>query len=245
MGEFGLQEILKPQFSRGATACELVAHLGGRRYAIFENQKTKRLLIFRLRLTSDADAALLFRFPTATVLELKDATRTNLFRRPKFLSFGTPRGRRFPALALQASVFRGRHDARCFRPHLSRHLARLDRRWAACGFRGRPASRFCLRWRPSLCRSSVAPLATHRLHSPQPLLLANAASITNAPCFASAPESSSSRAPFRANRCWRCPGALQSGARVPARVWLQPRNWRSAVSVHSAARSGWRSRCSK
>jgi len=91
MGEFGLQEILK-QFLAEPQAVNLSPTWAGDRYAIFENQKTKQdLLIFRLRLTSDADAARFFD-SYSDVLELKDATRTNLFRRPNFFSFDTPAG---------------------------------------------------------------------------------------------------------------------------------------------------------
>jgi hypothetical protein len=91
MGEFGVQEVLK-QFLTEAQALSIAPSWAGDRYAIFENQQTKQdLLIFRLRLTSDADAARFFDF-YSDVLEAKDTTRTNLFRRPNFFSFDTPTG---------------------------------------------------------------------------------------------------------------------------------------------------------
>ncbi|MGB6198971.1 MAG: hypothetical protein WBF35_05420 [Candidatus Acidiferrales bacterium] len=91
MGEFGLQEVLK-QFLKEPQALSIAPTWAGDRYAIFENQQTKRdLLVFRLRLTSDADAAQFFDY-YSDVLEAKDSTRTNLYRRPNFFSFDTPAG---------------------------------------------------------------------------------------------------------------------------------------------------------
>jgi hypothetical protein len=91
MGEFGLQEILK-QFLQEKDALALAPSWAGDRYAIFENQQTKQdLLVFRLRLTSNADAGRFFDF-YSDVLEAKDKTRTNLYRRPNFFSFDTPAG---------------------------------------------------------------------------------------------------------------------------------------------------------
>jgi hypothetical protein len=91
MGEFGLQEVLK-QFLAEPRALNLSPTWAGDRYAILENQQTKQdLLIFRLRLTSDADAARFFE-SYSDVLDLKDAKRTNEFHRTNFLSFDTPAG---------------------------------------------------------------------------------------------------------------------------------------------------------
>jgi hypothetical protein len=91
MGEFGLQEILK-QFQAEPVALSVAPTWAGDRYAIFENQKTKQdLVVFRLRLTSDADAAHFFEV-YSDVLEAKDSTRTHLYRRPNFFSFDTPAG---------------------------------------------------------------------------------------------------------------------------------------------------------
>lgn len=89
MGEFGLLEILK-QFLAKDRSTALAATWSADRYAIFENQKNKRtLLIFRVRLGSDADAARFFG-AYSELLESKYDTRTNLMRRPNFFSFDTP-----------------------------------------------------------------------------------------------------------------------------------------------------------
>jgi len=89
MGEFGVQEILK-QFLPKDRSKTLAASWAGDRYAIFENQKNKRtLLVFRVRLTSDDDAARFFG-AYSELLESKYASRTNLMRRPNYFSFDTP-----------------------------------------------------------------------------------------------------------------------------------------------------------
>jgi len=89
MGEFGLLEILK-QFLAKDRSTSLASAWSADRYAIFENQKNKRtLLIFRVRLGSDADAARFFG-AYSELLESKYDTRTNLMRRPNFFSFDTP-----------------------------------------------------------------------------------------------------------------------------------------------------------
>jgi hypothetical protein len=89
MGEFGLLEILK-QFLSKDRATSLAEAWSADRYAIFENQKNKHtLLIFRVRLGSDADAARFFG-AYSEVLESKYNARTNLMRRPNFFSFDTP-----------------------------------------------------------------------------------------------------------------------------------------------------------
>jgi hypothetical protein len=91
MGEFGVQEILQ-QFLGKDRAHELAPAWAGDRYAIFENQQTKEiLLVFLLDLDSDADAARFFD-AYSEALESKDATRTNPFHQPNFLSFGSPDG---------------------------------------------------------------------------------------------------------------------------------------------------------
>jgi len=88
MGEFGIQEIFK-QFLAKDRSKGLAATWAGDRYAIFENQKNKRtLLLFRIRLTSDASAARFFG-AYSEVLELKYDHPTNLLRRPNFFSFDT------------------------------------------------------------------------------------------------------------------------------------------------------------
>jgi hypothetical protein len=88
MGEFGVQEILK-QFLPKNRSTTLAAAWAGDRYAIFENQKNKRtLLVFRIRLASDAAAARFFG-AYSELLEMKYDQRTNLMRRPNFFSFDT------------------------------------------------------------------------------------------------------------------------------------------------------------
>jgi hypothetical protein len=89
MGEFGVLEILK-QFLEKDRSTSLAAKWSADRYALFENQKNKRtLLIFRVRLSTEADAARFFG-AYSEVLESKYDTRTNLMRRPNFFSFDTP-----------------------------------------------------------------------------------------------------------------------------------------------------------
>jgi hypothetical protein len=89
MGEFGLQEIFKQYLPKDRSA-NLAALWSADRYAIFENQKNKRtMLVFRLRLGSDAAAARFFG-AYSEVLELKYDKRDNLMRRPNFFSFDTP-----------------------------------------------------------------------------------------------------------------------------------------------------------
>jgi hypothetical protein len=89
MGEFGLLEIFKQYLNKGR-ATDLAAAWSADRYALFENEKNKRtLLLFELRLASDADAARFFG-AYSEVLELKYDMRTNLLRRPNFFSFDTP-----------------------------------------------------------------------------------------------------------------------------------------------------------
>jgi hypothetical protein len=88
MGEFGVQEILK-QFLPKNRSTMLAAAWSGDRYAIFENQKNKRTMLwFRLRLASDAAAARFFG-AYSEILEMKYDPRTNLLRRPNFFSFDT------------------------------------------------------------------------------------------------------------------------------------------------------------
>jgi hypothetical protein len=91
LGEFGLNEVLK-QFLGQARADQLAASWAGDKYAIFERQPGgQTLLVIRLRLDSDEDAARLFG-GYSEVLEKKDDNRTDLLRRPNFFSFETPDG---------------------------------------------------------------------------------------------------------------------------------------------------------
>jgi hypothetical protein len=89
MGEFGLQEILK-QFLEKDRATRLAALWSADQYSLFENQKDKRtMLVFQIRLASDAAAARFFG-AYSELLELKYDQRTNLMRRPNYFSFDTP-----------------------------------------------------------------------------------------------------------------------------------------------------------
>ena len=91
LGEFGLNEVLK-QFIGQKRADDLAASWVGDKYAIFERQPGgQTLLVIRLRLASDEDAARFFG-GYSEVLEKKDDNRTDLLRRPNFFSFQTPDG---------------------------------------------------------------------------------------------------------------------------------------------------------
>jgi hypothetical protein len=88
MGEFGVEEILK-QFLAKNRSVTLADAWAGDRYAIYENPKNKRtLLVFRIRLASDAAAARFFG-AYGEILEMKYDHPTNLMRRPNFFSFDT------------------------------------------------------------------------------------------------------------------------------------------------------------
>ncbi|HEV8383506.1 MAG TPA: hypothetical protein VGQ11_01450 [Candidatus Acidoferrales bacterium] len=91
LGEFGVHELLL-QFLGEERAKRLSPAWAGDAYAIFEHTKTKRaLLLFRLRLAEEADAA---RFLGAygEALETKYSSRSGLLRRPNFFSFETSQG---------------------------------------------------------------------------------------------------------------------------------------------------------
>ncbi len=91
MGEFGWKEVIK-QFLDEDRATSLAAAWDGDRYAAFENKRTKRLvLVSRLRLASEMQAARYFG-QYSEALEKKYEQRTNLFRRPNFFSFDSPDG---------------------------------------------------------------------------------------------------------------------------------------------------------
>ncbi len=91
LGEFGLLELLK-QFLGEERARRLAPSWAGDRYAIFEHRKTRQLLlVFRLRLASDADAARFFG-GYSEALELKYDKRRELFRRPNYFSFESEEG---------------------------------------------------------------------------------------------------------------------------------------------------------
>ena len=91
MGEFGLQEVLK-QFLGEDRSEQLAPAWAGDRYAILENQQNKNLiLIFRLRLATEEQAAHFFG-NYSEALEKKYEHRKDLFRRPNFFSFDTEEG---------------------------------------------------------------------------------------------------------------------------------------------------------
>ena len=91
MGEFGWKEVLK-QFLDEDRAKSLAAAWDGDRYVVFEQKRTKRLvLVSRLRLNSPAQSARYFG-QYSEALEKKYDQRTNLFRRPNFFSFDSPDG---------------------------------------------------------------------------------------------------------------------------------------------------------
>lgn len=88
LGEFGLEEVLK-QFLGADRADRLSPAWAGDRYAVFEDPKTKDLsLVVYLALDNSEDAARFFG-QYSEALELKYATRRELFRRPNFFQFQT------------------------------------------------------------------------------------------------------------------------------------------------------------
>jgi len=91
LGEFGVHALLK-QFLGEERAQRFSPAWAGDSYAVFEQLKTKRvLLLFRLRLAADPDAARFFGAYSES-LELKYASRASLFRRPNFFSFEAAEG---------------------------------------------------------------------------------------------------------------------------------------------------------
>jgi hypothetical protein len=91
MGEFGLAEVLK-QFLGQQRADALSPAWTGDRYAVFENGKTKEImLVFRVALDKDEDAAR-FCGQYSEALELKYKERKELFRRPNYFQFNTDAG---------------------------------------------------------------------------------------------------------------------------------------------------------
>ena len=128
MGEFGVLEILK-QFLPKDRSTDLAAAWSADRYSIFENQKTKRtLLLFDVRLASDADAARFFG-AYSEVLELKYDQRTNLLRRPNFFSFDTPEDGVFLRCAgSDCLILEGGTRPMFDRPHHGNGMAQRSRR---------------------------------------------------------------------------------------------------------------------
>jgi hypothetical protein len=91
MGEFGWKEVLK-QFLDDDRAKMLAAAWDGDRYILYEHKQSKKLiLVTRLHLDSEEHAARFFG-QYSEALEKKYSERSNLLRRPNFLSFDSPDG---------------------------------------------------------------------------------------------------------------------------------------------------------
>jgi hypothetical protein len=91
LGEFGWQEVFK-QFLDEKRATPLAAAWEGDRYLVFEQKKSKRLvLVTHLRLAGEEQTARFFG-QYSEALEKKHPDRDNLFRRPDFFAFRTPDG---------------------------------------------------------------------------------------------------------------------------------------------------------
>ncbi len=91
LGEFGLVEVLK-QFLDEKRAKDLARVWDGDQYAVYQQNDTKQvLLIVKIHADSDEDAARLSG-GLSQALEKKYATRTNLMRRPNYLSFDSEDG---------------------------------------------------------------------------------------------------------------------------------------------------------
>jgi hypothetical protein len=91
LGEFGWKEVLK-QFLDEDRATPMAAAWEGDRYVVFEQKKTKHLvLVTRLRLASEEQTARFFG-QYSEALEKKHTDRSKLFRRAEFFSFSTPDG---------------------------------------------------------------------------------------------------------------------------------------------------------
>jgi hypothetical protein len=94
MGEFGWKEVLK-EFLGEARATDRSAAWDGDRYVTFEQKQTKRLvLVTRLRLATDEEAAQFFS-AYSEALQKKHKQRTNEVSQRGFLSFDTPDGGAF------------------------------------------------------------------------------------------------------------------------------------------------------
>ena len=86
MGEYGWKEVLK-QFLDEDRAKRLAASWDGDRYSVFEEKKTKNLvLVTRIHLDSEEHAGRFFG-QYSEALEKKYPERTHLLRRPNFFSF--------------------------------------------------------------------------------------------------------------------------------------------------------------
>jgi hypothetical protein len=91
MGEFGWKEVLK-QYLGEERATPLAAAWEGDRYLVYEQQRSKRLLLVaRIHFASEEQANRFFG-QYSELLEKKHEQRSGLFRRPNFFSFETPEG---------------------------------------------------------------------------------------------------------------------------------------------------------
>jgi len=91
MGEFGWKEILK-QFLGEEKAKPLSVGWDGDRYSVYEQKQSKRLvLVARLRLASEEQAARFFDQYSEALVKKHDQ-RSNSFKQPEFLSFDTSNG---------------------------------------------------------------------------------------------------------------------------------------------------------
>jgi hypothetical protein len=94
LGEFGWKEVLK-QFLDDDRAVPLAAAWEGDRYQVYEQKRTKHLvLITHIKLSGETQTARFFG-QFSEVLEKKHPERANLFRRANFFSFTTPDGDAF------------------------------------------------------------------------------------------------------------------------------------------------------
>ncbi|MGH9792860.1 MAG: hypothetical protein ACRD5W_16760, partial [Candidatus Acidiferrales bacterium] len=94
MGEFGVHAVLK-QFLGSERAAELAPAWAADRYAVFERQAGgPLLLIFRVRLNSEAGAVRFFG-GYSEALEAKYTGANGFFRRPNFFAFDSDEGEVF------------------------------------------------------------------------------------------------------------------------------------------------------
>jgi len=91
MGEFGWKEVLK-QFLDTDRAKNLAAAWDGDWYVVYEQKKSKRLVLVTHVHLDKLESAERFFGQYSEALEKKYSQRTNLFRRPNFFSFDTPDG---------------------------------------------------------------------------------------------------------------------------------------------------------
>jgi hypothetical protein len=91
MGEFGWKEVLK-QFLDNDRAKSLAAAWDGDWYVVYEQKKSKRLVLVTRVHLDKLESAERFFGQYSEALEKKYSERTNLFRRPNFFSFDTPDG---------------------------------------------------------------------------------------------------------------------------------------------------------